>query len=45
MKTNTNLHFHQPGKLFVKLTIFGCFLIGFVYAFLLLFNIAVKAFQ
>jgi len=31
------------GKIYLKLTIFGCFLLGFAYASLLLLNLALSA--
>ncbi len=43
MKTDPQLQVQPTGKLFLRLTIFGSFLIGCVYVFLLLFNTALKA--
>jgi hypothetical protein len=45
MKNRNELELRPPGTMFIRLAIFGCFLLGSVYAFLLLFNTAVKAFQ
>jgi hypothetical protein len=44
MKNTRELIVHPPGNMFLKLTILGCFLMGSVYGFLLLFNTALKAF-
>ena len=44
MKNTRELNVHPPGNMFLKLTILGCFLMGSVYGFLLLFNTAIKAF-
>ena len=44
MKNTRELNVHPLGNMFFKLTILGCFLMGSVYGFLLLFNTAIKAF-
>jgi hypothetical protein len=45
MKTSPEFYTNAPAKVFFKLTILGCFLLGSAYAFLLLFNTALKAFH
>jgi len=42
MKRNLELP-PNPRKIFVKLTIIGCFLLGFAYASLLIMNSALQA--
>jgi len=43
MKRNLETYANPPGKIFLKLTILGCFLIGFAYASLLILNSALQA--
>ena len=40
MKTESRQHTIPTGTIFVKLTFLACFLLGFVYAFLWLINVA-----
>ncbi|MBS1948382.1 MAG: hypothetical protein JST47_11495 [Bacteroidetes bacterium] len=43
MKTNQSIPTISSGKVFFKLTALGCFLLGFAYTFLLMFNSVLKA--
>jgi hypothetical protein len=43
MKQEQDVHANPPGKMLLKLTIFGCFLLGFAYVSLLLLNSALQA--
>ena len=45
MKNDEQFRAKSPTKVFVKLTFLGCFLLGFIYIFLLIFNSALKALQ
>jgi hypothetical protein len=43
MKKDFELPSNPPGRILVKLTILGCFLLGFVYVSILLLNTAMRA--
>jgi hypothetical protein len=43
MKKDIVLNTTPPGRILVKLTILGCFLLGFVYVSILLLNTAMSA--
>jgi hypothetical protein len=43
MKQEQELRACPPGKMLLKLTIFGCFLLGFAYVSILLLNTAFQA--
>jgi hypothetical protein len=43
MKQHSELQAQTPGKVFFKLTLLGCVLLGCVYGFLVLFNTALAA--
>jgi hypothetical protein len=43
MKQEVEIHANPAGKIFFKLAVLGCFLLGFAYFSMLLMNTALKA--
>jgi len=43
MKVEMELHANPPAKIFLKLTVLGCVLLGFVYALLIVMNSTIQA--